>query len=274
MVIDAQTHVVSDDTQRFPKRIDAYTWPATTPDMVLDRMDAAGIDRSVLQQAYGVYGHDNSYLVDVLRRHPERFAGVCSVDQLAPTGPDALSDLVENHGMSAVRLVWAQEPGVLANPASFPLWQRASELRIPVVIAAQLADIPGLVTPLERFGDVAVSLEHYWGNQLGEPPYDRIKPVLDLARFPNVTLRIVSNNSYAAREATGSPHAFFALIAEHFEPRRLVWGSNYPGHWDKHGGVGERLELAREDLAFLGDDAARLIFGENALRFWPQRSPV
>jgi hypothetical protein len=27
-------------------------------------------------------------------------------------------------------------------------------------------------------------------------------------------------------------------------------------------------------VAFLGDEAVRLIFGENALRFWPQRSTV
>lgn len=269
MVIDAQTHVVSDDTARFPKRDDAYTWPATTAVAVLAEMDRAGIDRSFLQQAYGVYGNDNRYLLEAVKAHPDRFAGACCVDQIAPGGPDTLSDLVENHGMSALRLVWNQQPNVLADPASYPLWQRAADLRIPVVVAAQLVDVPSLVTPLERFPTVPVFLEHYWGNQLGDPPYERIAPVLELARFPNLYLRIVSNNSYAAREGAGSPHAFFSLLAGRFGTDRLVWGSNYPGHWDKHGSVGERLALAREDLAFLGAAAGAKIFGETALRFWP-----
>jgi predicted TIM-barrel fold metal-dependent hydrolase len=269
VIIDAQTHVVSDDPVKFPKRDDAYTWPATTGAAVIAAMDAAGIDRSFLQQAYGVYGNDNSYLLEVVKAHPDRFAGAVCVDQIAPSGPDTLSDLIENHGMSALRLVWNQQPNVLADPASYPLWQRAADLGIPVVVAAQLVDIPSLVTPLERFPGVRVSLEHYWGNALGDPPYERIAPVLELARFPNLYVRVVSNNSYAAREGTGSPHAFFSLLAERFGPQRLVWGSNYPGHWDKHGGVGERLALAREDLAFLGTASTRAIFGETALGFWP-----
>jgi predicted TIM-barrel fold metal-dependent hydrolase len=274
LIVDAQTHVVSDDTRRFPKREDAYTWPATTGEMVLDSMAAAGIDRSFLQQAYGVYGNDNAYLLEVVKAHPDRFAGAVCVDQIAPGGPDTLSDLIENHGMSALRLVWNQQPNVLADPSSYPLWQRAADLGIPVVVAAQLVDAPSLVTPLERFAGVRVALEHYWGNKLGDPPYELIAPVLELARFPNLYLRIVSNNSYAAREGASTPRAFFSLLAERFGADRLIWGSNYPGHWDKHGGVGERLELAREDLAFLGADAARRIFGETAVTFWPQRSPA
>lgn len=271
MIIDAQTHVVSDDTTRFPKRPDAYTWPATTGAAAIAAMDAAGIDRSFLHQAYGVYGNDNSYLAEVVQAHPGRFMAACCVDQTAPAGPDTLSDLVENSGFSALRLVWNQVPNVLADPKSYPLWQRAADLGIPVVIAAQLVDIPSLVTPLERFGNVRVCLEHYWANKLGDAPYESIAPVLDLARFPNLSLRVVSNHHAAARQGNGSPHAFFSLLAERFGTARLIWGTNYPGHWDTHGGVGERLALAREDLAFLGGEAGRAIFGETALTFWPAR---
>ncbi len=273
MIVDAQTHVVSDDLAKFPKRDDAYTWPATTAEAVIATMDAAGIGRSFLHQPYGVYGNDNRYLAQVVRAHPDRFLAACCVDQVAPAGPDTLSDLVENHGFHALRLVWNQIPNVLADPRSFPLWQRAADLGIPIVIAAQLADIPSLIAPLEKFGNVRVALEHYWGNKLGDPPYDLIAPVLDLARFSNLYLRVVSNHHTASRQGNGSPRRFFSLLAERFDTDRLIWGSNYPGHWDTNGGVPERLALAREDLAFLGAEANRRIFGETALTFWPGNTP-
>jgi predicted TIM-barrel fold metal-dependent hydrolase len=269
VIVDAQTHVVSSDLVRFPKRSDAYTWPATSAEAVIATMDAAGIDRSFLHQPYGVYGNDNRYLAEVVQAHPERFLAACCVDQIAPEGPDTLSDLVENQGFRALRLVWNQVPNVLADPRSYPLWQRAADLGIPVVIAAQLVDIPSLVTPLERFGNVRVALEHYWGNKLGDPPYDLIAPVLDLARFPNLYLRVVSNHHTAARQGAGSPYEFFSLLAERFGTGRLIWGTNYPGHWDTAGTVPERLTLAQADLAFLGPEANAQIFGETALAFWP-----
>lgn len=269
MIVDSQTHVVSDDVGRFPKRPDAYGWPATTGAAALAAMDAAGIERSFLHQAYGVYGTDNRYLADVLQAHPDRFMAACCVDQIAPEGPDTLSDLVENHGFGALRLVWNQVPNVLADPASYPLWQRAADLGIPVVVAAQLVDIPSLVTPLERFPGIRVALEHYWGNKLGDPPYELIAPVLELARFPQLSLRVVSNLSASSRQGASTPQRFFSLLAERFGVHRLIWGTNYPGHWDTHGGVGERLAQARDDLAFLGDAAAAKIFGETALTFWP-----
>jgi predicted TIM-barrel fold metal-dependent hydrolase len=269
VIVDSQTHVVSDDLERFPKRPDAYTWPATTGAAAIAAMDAAGIDRSFLHQAYGDYGTDNRYLSEVVRAHPDRFMAACCVDQVAPEGPDTLSDLIENAGFHALRLVWNQIPNVLADPRSLPLWQRAADLDIPVVVAAQLVDIPSLVAPLERFGTLRVCLEHYWGNKLGDPPYELIAPVLDLARFPNLYVRVVSNHHAASRQGSGSPRQFFSLLAERFGTGRLIWGTNYPGHWDTQGGVGERLALAREDLAFLGADAGRAIFGETALTFWP-----
>jgi predicted TIM-barrel fold metal-dependent hydrolase len=48
-----------------------------------------------------------------------------------------------------------------------------------------------------------------------------------------------------------------------------MWGSNYPAHWHKYGGIKERLALMEEDFSFLGVEDRRWIFGETALTLWP-----
>jgi predicted TIM-barrel fold metal-dependent hydrolase len=149
------------------------------------------------------------------------------------------------------------------------LWERAAALKIPVCVAAELPEIPDALETIARFPQVPVALEHMWGVEIGDPPYERIAPVLTAARLPNVKLKLAANNSYAAREGAATPRTFFSLLAEHFAPERMMWGSNYPAHWDKYGKIPERLALMRADLAFLGADWNRWFFGESALTFWP-----
>jgi L-fuconolactonase len=269
MNVDTHVHVVSDDLARYPKREGSYAWPALTTGELIATMDACGIDRALLVQAYFTYGNDNSYAVDAARAHPERFLSVCVIDQLAGDAPDVLSDLVENHGVRGLRLMGTKRPGLLKNPKTFPLWERAAALKIPVCVAAELPEIPDALETIARFPQVPVALEHMWGVEIGDPPYERIAPVLTAARLPNVKLKLAANNSYAAREGAATPRTFFSLLAEHFAPERMMWGSNYPAHWDKYGKIPERLALMRADLAFLGADWNRWFFGESALTFWP-----
>jgi predicted TIM-barrel fold metal-dependent hydrolase len=111
-----------------------------------------------------------------------------------------------------------------------------------------------------------------WVPGLGAPPYARIEPVLDLARFPNVHLKLLPNHAFAARRGGAEPRALFELLAERFSPQRLMWGSNYPAHRDEFGTIGDRLALMRADLAFLGPTACEQIFGGTAATLWRGRS--
>jgi len=269
MIVDTHVHVVSDDLVRYPKREGAYTWPALTTEDLLATMDTCGIDRALLVQAFFTYGNDNSYAVDAALAHPERFLAVCVIDQLADDAPDVLTDLVENKGVRGLRLMGTKRPGILNNPKTFPLWKRAAALGIPVCVAAELPEIPDALDVIGRFPNVPVALEHMWGLELGDPPYQHIRPVLAAARLPNVTLKLAPNNSFAARVGAATPQSFFGLLADNFAPQRMMWGSNYPAHWDKYGKIPERLSIMQEDLAFLGAEWNRWFFGDTALTFWP-----
>ena len=55
--------------------------------MLLDLMDAHGVEKTVLVQYIG-YRWDNTYVSHVLRTYPDRFAGVCRVNPEDPAAPD------------------------------------------------------------------------------------------------------------------------------------------------------------------------------------------
>src|SRR5262249_61478382 len=82
MRVDTEAHVVSGDQARYPlnppldfdpmgtARSKWYDAPGLAAEDLLGRMDATGIDRAVLVQAFSSYQDDNSYTADAAAAHP------------------------------------------------------------------------------------------------------------------------------------------------------------------------------------------------------------
>lgn len=287
ILIDTHVHVISGDRKKYPRTADTERagqvktvaemgqpeWPIVTGESLLADMDRAGVAKALLVQAYYTYEFDNSYAIDTALAHPERFRSVVVLDPMAPESPDRLSDLVENRGVAGLRLSHGhQGASTLDNPATFPLWERAAELGVSVCIGDRLKNYTLLRTVLERFPSVAVPLDHIWGNTVGDPPYDMLKPLFDLAAYPNVYVKTAINNSRAAREGKSTPEVFFRTLIDHFGADRIMWGSNYPAHPGKYGGLEERVTMSRADYAFLTPAERNAMFGGTALKIYPQLS--
>lgn len=73
---DTHAHVVSTDVSAYPLIANRTYTPVPAPeDDYLAMLDATGMDRGVLVQI-SVYGTDNRYMLEVLRRHPDRLRGI------------------------------------------------------------------------------------------------------------------------------------------------------------------------------------------------------
>ena len=289
MIVDTHVHVVSDDQQKYPRSTviqigsgvtdagQALTTGAPgewvqdmTGEMLLSLNKQAGIDKTVLVQAYSAYKYDNSYTADCAAKYPDRFTSVCILDPNQSDAPDQLSYWVTQRGTRGIRLFTITEPeGTwLDDPRTFPVWERAASLGIPICIMTRFHQIPRVRIVLERFPNVTVALDHLAIPRLSAgPPYDSVEPLFELARFPNLYLKFSSVSLYAARRGKSTPKEFFSRLVERFGARRMMWGSNFPATNDRS--LKDQYELAKQELSFLTQEDQRWIFGETALTLWP-----
>jgi L-fuconolactonase len=253
VIVNTHVHVVSDDQQKYLRKVIPGA-PAflrewvhdMTAETLLSLNAQAGIDKTVLVQAYSAYKYDNSYVADCAAKYPDRFTGVCILDPTESDTPDELTYWVKQRGMRGIRLFTTTETeGTwLDDPRTFPVWERAASLGIPICIMALFHQIPRVRTLLERFPNVTVALDHLAMPLLSAgPPYDSVQPLFELGRFPNLYLKFSSVSLYAARRGKSTPKEFFTQLIDRFGASRLMWGSIFPATYDRS--LKDQFDLAR-----------------------------
>jgi predicted TIM-barrel fold metal-dependent hydrolase len=284
MIVDTHVHVFTDDRKKYPQirdtaragsipsitEIGQTEWPLTTAEILMQSMNEAGVDKATLVQAYFVYAYDNRYTIDATRAYPERFASVVVLDPMEPKSPDELSRMVESQDVAGIRFMRGRLPeSSLGKPETMPLWERIQQLNIPLAINDRIGELPRIRKPMERYPGVKVALEHAWGHKVGAPPdYAHLDPLLSLADNPNVYIKTAINNIIAAREEGGTPQQLYTKLIKVFGANRIMWSSNYPAH-PKFGSVKSRLDIAKQELAFLDESDRAWIFGDTALSVYP-----
>ena len=275
-VIDIHPHIISNDVQRYPvapvggHQSDwSRSRPVSLPEMIA-AMAAAGVERSALVQASTCYGHDNSYVADAVAAHPDKFTGVFSVDVIAPDAAERMR-YWRRKRLTGLRIFsfgsTMTEQAVLDDPKSYPAWECAVELDLPICLQMSGQAIPQVVRMIERFPRVRVILDHAARPVLDEgPPYHAAVRLFDLARYPNVYLKVTPRVFTEARRGKATPEGFFGRLVEEFGSHRIAWGSNYPA---SDGTLRQLLALAKSSLAFLPQQDQEWIFAKTAQTLYP-----
>ncbi|MET7823571.1 amidohydrolase family protein [Streptomyces sp. NPDC005386] len=277
-VVDAHCHIISEDLTRYPKAPiggKQSEWAATRPvtaDGLLGRMDETGIDQAVLVQATTNYGYDNAYVLDSSRRRPERFIAVGTVDPLRPDAAANLKAAVGDGGLAGVRLftsgstVPTQGEWFVA-PETFPFWEQATELDLPVCLQMRLGPATGqLVELLERFPGVKVLLDHIGYPDIAASPARAGAEVAALAVHPGLYLKLTHRNLERLQDAGERAGDFLGPVVEAFGAERIAWGSNCPAAEQS---LPDLLALAQEVLAGLPERDRQEIFAGTARRLYP-----
>jgi len=277
MIIDIHPHVISTDTMRYPNApVGGHKsdWSRERPvsvEQMIEAMDQAGIMKSALVQASTCYGHDNSYIADAVAAHPNRFTGVFSVDVLAPDAPEKIRYWVRRN-LTGMRLFTAgstmpNQADWVDDPRSFPAWECASELKIPVCLQMTVKALPQLVRMLERFPNVRVILDHLAKPTLSDgPPYAAAADVFRLADCQNLYLKLTPRTVAEAQNGKASHATFFPLLISKFGASRIAWGSNYPA---SEGTLPELLKVSQTALSVLPAEDRDWIFAGTALTLYP-----
>ena len=243
-------------------------------DTLLYQFDANGVDRALLVQQMGQF--DNRYLLDCVRRYPDRLTAVVLVDPTQPGAPDTLARWAEQ-GAQGVRLRPEDR-----SPGGDPLaiWRQAAALRLPISCAgtaAAFAD-PAFARVIEAIPSTTVVIEHLGSVNVpdGEPaPYPVRQTVFDLARYPNTAIKFHGLGEICPRlQPFPQPFPFDRTYLELFDralaafgPDRMMWGSDYPPVSGREG-YANALRWPQEHFATLPTADQAALFGGAARRIF------
>jgi len=251
MLVDTHVHVWALDDQHRPAP-DARINPPTEADPVewlIDDMAEYQVDRCVLVQS-SAYGWDNTYMVECLERYPGRFKAIGLVDPLSSTNGDNLRFWMAR-GLSGFRLhplYYPDEPCWIDSAAHDALWEAAAATRAILQFHLWPRHAVPLARMVARHPEVRVVVDHLGKPDVSEPPpYPSFQPILDLARFPLVWVKIgdyqiASQQPFPWRDTI----PFVARLKDAFGPGRMIWGTGYAGR--------ARLVPLQQALSYVRDE--------------------
>src|SRR5262245_3201599 len=276
-IVDIHPHVISTDNKRYPLNPLGGTqsiWSRERPtpfEGLVVAMDEAGVDKAAIVQASTAYGHDNSYVAAAIAAYPRRFTGVFSVDVLAADAVEKMRYWMDQ-GFGGMRLftTGSTMPGQanwFDDSRSFPAWEHAGKSGIPVCMQMTQQGFPQLRGIMDRFPDVRIILDHLARPQLIDgPPYAADQAFFELARYPNVFLKVTPLNVSPAQWGNASPETFFEKVMKALGANRIAWGSNFPATADTLAGI---LGKAQAAFATASAEQRSWIFGRTAQRLYP-----
>ena len=164
MRLDGAVHVWSDDLLSYPwSPHDQHELPAIagSAELLMSTLGSNGFDGAICVQPR-VYGYDHGYLIAAIKKFPGKLAGICLVNPVRPGGQDELANLVENHGISGVRLL----PLAHVNPCWFVdesgdhIWSAAGVLGIPVSVLVHPTQLEAVKLRARQFPSVSIVIDH------------------------------------------------------------------------------------------------------------------
>ncbi|MGE0383134.1 MAG: amidohydrolase [Gammaproteobacteria bacterium] len=274
MIVDTHLHSRSSGAAPFPVLPGAPPEGASgeTAEALLATLAACGVGGAVLVQWNSRHGYDNAYAADAIRRHPGRFAGVCSIDTGAADAADRAAHWITAGGMRGVRLF----NGFALSPGDRPLRvddarvrgvvDRCQALGVPLTVMSAAADLDAVASLARDRPALPLLLDHL-------ALADDASRLLPLAALPNVALKFstgvlaVRHDGSRASAGFAAERALIERLLEGFGARRLLWGSNYPQTPLPYRQI---VELADVLLATQDASTRALVMGGNALRYWPE----
>lgn len=266
--IDAHVHAWPADRTRYPTA-PGRPVPAVEGDvgLLLTEMDSERIQRAVVVQTPW-YEHDNRYLVDAVRAHPDRLIPVGYLPD--PTAATAVAELERQHledHMAGFRLHLIDQDiiaGVAAG-RSAPLLDRAGELGVPISLLYWDQSLHDLVGELAtRHSRTRFVVDHMGSIHAGQD----FRPLARQAEHPNVYVKLSLHTILSAEEFPWRDlHPLQEALLHAFGANRLLWGSNFPMHTDTLP-YSPRLECVRTWLPFLSPIDRSWVLGRTAQQLW------
>jgi len=270
-IIDAHTHLVSPDRDRYPQDPTTYQVDHDgSAELLKSEMDAAAVDRAYTISPW-IYRWDNSYVLDVLPENREWLAVGVLVNPYDPDGPATLERLVKERGASGVRIQGRIcGNGPFTDEETTPLWKKAADLGLTIDVNATQEEYASLEPRLKQFPDTPILLDHcgFISAELS-PDTPTVEPVIRLARYPNAYaklsfLGLASNQAYPFTDG----HRLVKELVDAFGPERCMFGTNFPTkQYNPKASYSQLVRLFTEEIDLTAEER-EWILGKTAVNLW------
>lgn len=234
-------------------------------------MDGAGVDKAAVVHSSTTYGFNCDYVAEALAPHHDRLTGVFSVNVLEPDAPAAMRKWFDL-GLTGMRIfsrgsTMAEPWLAIDDPRVFPCYELAEELGIAVASNIQVPNFGQLENVLRQFPNVPHIVDHMGGADFTDgEPFDAARPLLELARYPNLYLKVTTQSIAKVNDGKSTAASQFSKLVSEFGADRLAWGSNFPA---SPGSLADQVQQARAAIASLPRTDQDWVMGGTALKLYP-----
>lgn len=254
--IDAHVHVWPADTSRYALkpgvRGEQRVLPSFTPEELFAHCRPCGVRRIVLiQMSY--YGFDNSYMLDMMRKHAGVFSGVAVIDE--HDRPRETMQKLRGQGARGFRISPGKAPPErwLEDDAMAAMWACASDSGLALCPLVNPEYLPAIDRMCRRFPQAPVVIDHFarigMDGQIRTADLDNL---CGLARHKRVCVKV---SAFYALGQKKSPYLdlgpMIRRVLDAFGPERLMWGSDAPFQVLPPHRYADSVELIRSRLDFL-----------------------
>jgi predicted TIM-barrel fold metal-dependent hydrolase len=256
--IDAHVHIWTDDLKRYPLAegfTKAQMKPATfTPAELFAHCEKSGVRRiNLIQMSY--YRYDNSYMLDMMAKHPGRFAGTGIVDVSSPDLAEQMRRLRKRE-VRALRVypsLAGRKPVDWLQPEGFEtMFKTAAKLNQAVSCLIRPDSFPELDRMCARHPDTPVIIDHMGlVGTSGTVDQKELDALRRLARHKRVMLKVGAFYAFGKAAPYDGLLPLVRAVIEAFGPERCMWESDCPFQVTNGAGYEASVALIRDRCDFL-----------------------
>ncbi len=231
--IDAHVHVWTPDTESYPlhssfKKEDMQP-PSFTPEQLFSNCHPVQVDRIVLIQM-SFYRFDNSYMLDMMEKHPGVFSGVAVIDEADRPAREMVK--LARKGVRGFRIrPQKQSPDQwLSGDGMHEMWKAGAKHGLAMCHLIDADYLQSVDKMCQQYPDTPVVIDHF--ARIGVDGKIREKDVAalcSLAKHKNVTVKI---SAYYALGKKQAPYTdllpMIKACIDAYGVERLMWASDGP----------------------------------------------
>ena len=239
--------------------------------MMLALMDKHGVEKACAVAACVKNDPDNhEFVAAVCREMPDRFVMFSEIPLASPQRDELLKRTIEDWPAVGFRFAVADQnqPETWSGGKLDDFWARADDARLGACFNYGVPVCAGLGQLIERYPNITWIPDHL-GRPSPEMTVEDFHPVLDLAQFPNVYVKVSAFYAFSGADA-GYPYQdlyrFVVALRDAYGRERLMWGSDVPpmletGTYPQSYQCLEKIdELSTDDLEWIFGRSAQQLF--------------